>query len=117
MTHTTPVAPDNTGDYCAVRMTKAVANTASTAECDGPYAENSRFAAISAANFAVWSHIAPTISAPITPQRPRQACGPLACIGIDEIRASHISVLEQSRTPPNSNISDGLQMAPLALRF
>ena len=23
ITHTTPVAPDNTGDYCAVRMTKA----------------------------------------------------------------------------------------------
>jgi hypothetical protein len=61
MTHTTLVAPDNTGDYCTVRMTKAIANTASTAECDGPCAENSRFAAISATNFAVWSHIAPII--------------------------------------------------------
>src|SRR6516162_6717245 len=71
---------------CPIQTSAAdpIANTASTAQCEGPYAENSRFAEISATNSAVWSHIAPTISAEITPQRRRQDCGHFACIEIDD---------------------------------
>src|SRR6516162_4724697 len=54
---------------CPIQISAAdpIANTASTAQCEGPYAENSRFAEISATTSAVWSPIAPTISAGITP--------------------------------------------------
>ena len=55
----------------------AIANTASTAQCEEPYAENSRLAEISATNSVAWSHTTPTISAEITPQRRRQDCGHL----------------------------------------
>src|SRR6516165_4352016 len=67
-----------------------IANTASTAQCEGPNAENSRFAEISATTSVVWSPIAPTISAEITPQRRRQDCGYFACLARDEIRRDEI---------------------------